>query len=107
MDRARQTLLLVVVLVSGAAVLVLELAAGRLFAPWFGMSLPVWTNVLAVVLGCLAAGYALGGRLAARGAGMTTMGLVLAGAGLLTAAAAWFGPALARSFLPSGTDLEG
>ena len=83
MDRARQALLLAVVLVSGAAVLVLELAAGRLFAPWFGMSLPVWTNVLAVVMGALACGYALGGRMAARGAGMTATGVVLATAGLL------------------------
>jgi spermidine synthase len=107
MDRARQALLLVVVLVSGAAVLVLELAAGRLFAPWFGMSLPVWTNVLAVVLGALAAGYVLGGRLAARGASFATTGAVLAAAGLLTAAGAWAGPALARSLLPAGVDLEG
>jgi spermidine synthase len=107
MDRARQFFLLVVVLVAGAAVLVLELAAGRLFAPWFGMSLPVWTNVLAVVLGALAAGYALGGRMAARGASLGTAGAVLAAAGLLTGAGAWFGPALARSLLPSGVDLEG
>jgi spermidine synthase len=107
MDRARQALLLVVVLVSGAAVLVLELAAGRLFAPWFGMSLPVWTNVLAVVMGALACGYALGGRMAARGAGMTATGVVLALAGLLAGAAALAGPALARSFLPTGTNLEG
>ncbi len=107
MDRARQALLYVVVLLSGAAVLVLELAAGRLFAPWFGMSLPVWTNVLAVVLGALACGYALGGRLAARGAGMTATGVVLACAGLLSAGAALAGPPLARSFLPSGADLEG
>lgn len=107
MDRARQALLLAVVLVSGAAVLVLELAAGRLFAPWFGMSLPVWTNVLAVVMGALACGYALGGRMAARGAGMTATGVVLAAAGLLAGAAALAGPALARSFLPTGTNLEG
>ena len=107
MDRARQALLLAVVLVSGAAVLVLELAAGRLLAPWFGMSLPVWTNVLAVVLGALACGYALGGRMAARGAGMATLGLVLVAAGLLTGLGVITGPALAKSFLPSGTDLEG
>ncbi len=107
MDRLRPALLYLVVLVSGAAVLVLELAAGRLFAPWFGMSLPVWTNVLAVVLGSLAAGYALGGRMAARGASMTATGLVLAAAGLLSVGAAWAGPPVARSLLPSGADLEG
>ncbi|MCK6481857.1 MAG: fused MFS/spermidine synthase [Planctomycetes bacterium] len=102
-----RALLLAVVLLSGAAVMVLEVSAGRLLAPWFGMSLPVWTNVLAVVLGALAAGYALGGRLAARGADQRTMGVLLAAGGLLAAGAAWAGPRLAPALLPQGANLEG
>jgi len=107
MERGRQALLLAVVGTSGAAVLVLELAAARLFAPWFGTSMPVWTNVLAVVLGALAAGYALGGRMAARGPTLRTPGWILLAAGALAAAAAATGPALARSLLPEAADLEG
>jgi spermidine synthase len=107
MERGRPALLLVVVFVSGAAVLVLELAAARLFAPWFGTSLPVWTNVLAVVLGALAAGYALGGRMAARGPSLRTLGALLLAAGVLSGVAALAGPPLARSLLPEAADLEG
>lgn len=107
LEGPRRVLLQAVVLVAGAAVLVLELAAGRLLAPWFGMSLPVWTNVLAVVLGALAAGYALGGRLADRGIGARGLGAVLLAAGVLSAAAAWAGPRLGAALLPRGADLEG
>lgn len=107
MSRGRQALLLAVVAISGAGVLVLELAAARLFAPSFGTSMPVWTNVLAVVLGALAAGYTLGGRMAARGPTLATPGWILLAAGVLAAGAAAVGPALGRSLLPEGADLEG
>ena len=107
LDGGRQTLLLVVVPLCGAAVLILELAAGRLLAPWFGLSLPVWTNVLAVVLGALAAGYALGGRLAAGGASLRTMGALLVAGGVLSSAAAFIGPRLGPALLPEGANLEG
>ncbi len=48
----------------GAVVMGVELSASRLLAPYFGNSLYVWTNVIAVVLLALAAGYAYGGKLA-------------------------------------------
>ncbi len=54
--------LTVVAALTGAAVMVLELMAVRLMAPWFGQSQPVWTNVIGVVLAALAAGQWLGGR---------------------------------------------
>jgi len=107
LDGPRRAILQGVVIAAGAGVLVLELAAGRLLAPWFGMSLPVWTNVLAVVLGALAAGYALGGRLASRAASLGTLGGLLLGAGALAAAAGWGGPHLGAALLPAGADLEG
>jgi spermidine synthase len=52
--------------VSGMAVTVIELAAARLIAPFFGASLFVWTNVIGIILAGLALGYAIGGRLADR-----------------------------------------
>ncbi|MBM3985963.1 MAG: hypothetical protein FJ296_09805, partial [Planctomycetes bacterium] len=55
-------LLALVAAATGAAVLVVELMAVRLMAPWFGQSQPVWTSVIGVVLAALAAGQWLGGR---------------------------------------------
>ena len=43
-------LLLAVAAATGAAVMIVELMAVRLLAPWFGQTLPVWTNVIGVVL---------------------------------------------------------
>ncbi|QQR55289.1 fused MFS/spermidine synthase [Candidatus Peregrinibacteria bacterium] len=50
----------------GAVVMGVELSASRLLAPYFGNSLYVWTNVIAVVLLALAGGYFYGGKLADR-----------------------------------------
>ena len=71
--------------VGGAGTMVVELAAVRLLAPWFGSSQAVWTNVIAVVLLALAVGYAVGGRLAVRGDSLRRLGLTLLLAGFATA----------------------
>ena len=52
----------VMALVSGAA-LVVEIVAGRLLAPYVGMSLYTWTAIIAVVLAGLSLGHWLGGVL--------------------------------------------
>jgi predicted membrane-bound spermidine synthase len=68
-------------LVSGATVMALEMVAVRLFAPYFGYSVYVWGTTICVVMGAMVAGYALGGRLAARaGAEEDLFFLILAGA---------------------------
>jgi spermidine synthase len=58
--------LALVLMVSGAVLLGLELTASRVLAPAFGSSVEVWGAVLGAVLLALAVGYALGGRLADR-----------------------------------------
>jgi spermidine synthase len=50
--------------VVGSASLGAEIAAARLLAPYFGASTIIWANTIATVLVALAAGYAVGGRLA-------------------------------------------
>jgi spermidine synthase len=61
----RQAYLLeIVVFVSGAVVMILELTGSRILAPHVGGSLPVWTGLIGVILGSLSLGYMLGGRLA-------------------------------------------
>ncbi|MGL6279159.1 MAG: spermidine synthase, partial [Gaiella sp.] len=56
----------VVVFLSGAVLLGVEIAASRVLAPTFGSSLYVWGSLIGVVLTGLAIGYALGGALADR-----------------------------------------
>ena len=65
--RVKIPLVLLVAAIGGAGTMIVELAAVRLLGPWFGTSLVVWTNVIAVVLLALALGYLLGGRLSNRG----------------------------------------
>jgi len=50
------------VVVSGAAVLIIEILGARLLGPYFGVSLTVWSALIGVTLAALSCGYALGGR---------------------------------------------
>ncbi len=76
-------LLLATVFITGAAVLVIEIAGVRLLAPYYGSSLPVISSVITVVLLALSLGYYWGGRLADYSPKPTTLMAVLASAGLL------------------------
>lgn len=51
---------------AAASVLVLEIAAGRLLAPYVGVSLTTYTGIIGVILAGIAAGAWLGGRAADR-----------------------------------------
>ena len=62
----RKYILEVTVFLSGACVMALELVGSRLFAPYLGTSLFVWTSLIGVILGCLSLGYLLGGWLSDR-----------------------------------------
>ena len=62
--RAGAFALCIAVALNAAAAMVLEITAGRLLAPFFGMSLYSWTSVIGVVLAGLTAGHWIGGRLA-------------------------------------------
>lgn len=81
--------LLLLALLAGGVVMVLELAAPRLAAPYVGTTALTWTVVIGTFLLGLAAGNTLGGRLADR-ARRATLPLLL----LLSAAAAWLTPPL-------------
>lgn len=65
----RQAQLFVLIAVQGfvsGASLVVEIVAGRMLAPYVGMSLYTWTSVIAVVLAGFSAGHLWGGRIAER-----------------------------------------
>ena len=72
----------IVVFVSNACIMVLELVASRLIAPRLGVSLYTWTSVIGVVLAGIAVGNYLGGRLADRYASPFFLGIILALASL-------------------------
>lgn len=102
LQRGSNFVLLSLVLVCGIAVTLLEFAAVRLLAPFFGQSPTVWTNVIAVALFALAAGAWLGGRVAASRTGARVLAWLPAAAGAWVAATATFGAAFARLLLPDG-----
>lgn len=58
--------LLLTVACSGGAVMILELLGTRIIAPYYGVSLYVWSSLIAVTMIALAVGYYLGGFLADR-----------------------------------------
>jgi MFS family permease len=61
-----------------------ELSGAKMMAPFFGTSLYVWSAVMAITLGGLAAGYFIGGRLSAKENPAKWMLKVLFMAGLTT-----------------------
>ena len=63
-----------IIFFSSALLLVLEIVAGRLIAPYVGVSLYTWTAVIGVILAGLSVGNWLGGVWADRGAGGAAAG---------------------------------
>jgi len=72
----------ITVFLSSAFLLVLEIVAGRLIAPYAGVSLYTWTAIIGVILAGLSLGNWLGGVWADRGAGDRAVGITLAVGGL-------------------------
>ena len=91
---------------SGAGVLVVELAATKSLDPWFGQSTFVWTNVIGLILLGLAIGNVVGGVLADRTRSPGLLGTLLVAAALLVGGAAWLPPVVARVLLPADLPLE-
>ena len=75
------------VVLSSAAVLVLEVLVSRLVAPYVGLTLETYTAAIGVALGAIAAGAALGGRLADRTDPRRWLGPALAVGGALVLSA--------------------
>jgi spermidine synthase len=61
-----KALLNVVVFVSGAVLMALEIVGSRVLAPYFGSSIFVWGSLISVVMAALSIGYYWGGWLSAR-----------------------------------------
>jgi spermidine synthase len=71
-----------IVFVSSACIMILELVAGRIIAPYVGVSLYTWTSVIGVVLAGISLGNYLGGWLADRRASLRLLGAIFLLSGL-------------------------
>ncbi|HUR53625.1 MAG TPA: fused MFS/spermidine synthase [Gemmataceae bacterium] len=67
-----------VIFFANAALLVLQLVAGRLLSPYIGSSLETWTSVIGVFLAGIALGNGFGGKLADRYPRPGTLAVLLA-----------------------------
>ena len=74
---------------SSAAVLVLEILAGRLMAPYVGVSLETFTGIIGVILAGIAAGTVVGGRLADRFDAARLLGPAFVAGGVLAWWSLW------------------
>ncbi len=68
---------------AGAAMMSMEIAAGRMIAPALGVSLYTWTSVILAVLIGVGMGNTLGGRMADRFPSRQRLGMTCVGAGFM------------------------
>ena len=91
-----------IVFIASGCTLVLELEAGRVLAPFVGVSIQTWTSAIGVVLAGISLGNYLGGRLADRQSSDRPLAFLLAAGGLASLAvlplAAGLGPLTPRSY---------
>jgi len=94
-----------VVFLSSAILLVLEITAGRLIAPYVGVTLYSWTSIIGIVLAGLSLGNWIGGRWADRGADERSTGIALALAAVFSLASLLTLTLLAPALQASELDL--
>jgi spermidine synthase len=78
----------VVVFLSGASVMALELGGSRIVAPFLGTSIVTWTSLIGVILAALSIGYTLGGAAADKNPSATPLSKILLLSSVLVAAIA-------------------
>jgi hypothetical protein len=78
----RATLLLVLALILGFALMGFEMLGSRYLYPYFGGGIDTWASLIATVLVALMAGYLLGGALVDRTMSPLLCGALLAAAGV-------------------------
>jgi spermidine synthase len=83
-----------IVFISNFCLMVLELVAGRLMAPYLGVSLYTWTSIIGIILAGISLGNFLGGRAADGNFSKKMLGLVFLLAGISCVAVLYFVPAI-------------
>ncbi len=67
----------IIVFACGAVVMVLELIGSRIFSPYLGNSIFVWSSLIGIILAALSLGYYLGGKLSIKNPSYRFLSLVL------------------------------
>src|SRR5436190_16403587 len=75
-----------IVFIASFCSLVIELVAGRIMAPYIGVSLYTWTSIIGVVLAGISLGNYVGGRIADRAASASTLGALFLLSGIASLA---------------------
>src|SRR3989344_3080648 len=84
MKPTKDILLLASVFVTGACVLVIEILATRVLAPYYGNTIYTTSSVIGTVLAALSAGYYFGGKFADRHPRQQVFYAIITASGLLT-----------------------
>lgn len=74
--------LYVIVFMTGAIVMILELVGSRILAPILGTSIYVWTSLIGVILGAMSLGYYMGGKIADKNPKVQTFSNIIFIAGI-------------------------
>lgn len=93
------------IFLSSTILLVLEILAGRLIAPYVGVSIYSWTSIIGVILAGLSFGNWIGGRWADRGGAEVAVGIVLILAAVFSIASLFFLTIIAPLLQDSDLDL--
>lgn len=75
--------LYLVVFLTGAIVMILELIGSRILAPIFGTSIFVWTSLIGVILGAMSLGYYYGGKIADKNPNLKFFSSIILSSGCL------------------------
>ena len=92
---------------SSAVLLVLEITAGRLIAPYVGVTIYSWTSIIGVILAGLSLGNWIGGRWADRGADERSTGIALGLASIFSLLSLWTLTIIAPALQASSINLIG
>ena len=99
--RAAWALYLIVV-VSGAVLMGVEIAGAKILAPGFGTSTYVWGSIIGLFMGALAAGYFIGGWLSDRVPDFTILAMIVSVAGAWVWWIPRMGPQIADAIARAG-----
>jgi MFS family permease len=88
------------VFLSSACIMTIELVASRMIAPRLGRSIYTWTSVIAVILAGISLGNYLGGRLSDRHGSFPVLGAIFSLAALATLSVLWLNNDLHDVTLP-------
>src|SRR5210317_1396119 len=94
--------LMLTALTGGALIMVVEVLGSKVIGPFFGVSLFVWTSLIAVTMIALAAGYAVGGFLSDRREHADNLYGIIAVAGVAVLLIPILAPTVLKLCMPMG-----